>query len=100
MRQDGDIRRITYTLEDGTSKGRIKAFYNSTPEFPAPVFPLGYARFSGTLFRRGDFNYLRINHLRAVKDPHEIFFHLLEVIMVETIYERGKPVRRRRLPMP
>lgn len=88
--KDGQNQRVTYTLEDGTSKGRIKAFYNA--EYSAPTFPVKYGRFSGTLFRKGNKNFLRVNHVRPVKDAHEIYYHLLEVVAVGLRYERGDPV--------
>lgn len=85
------IHRVTYELEDGT--GRVKAFYKSDSRHPLPSFPLRYGWFSGTLFRKNTTNYLRVNSVRPVKDPHEIFFHLLEVVTVSLIHERGQPVR-------
>ncbi|TCD59848.1 replication factor A protein 2 [Steccherinum ochraceum] len=100
VNSDGEIRRITYTLEDGTSKGRLRAFYNGSPGFPAPKFPLQYGRFSGTLFRKGATNFLKVNHLRPVKDVHEIYSHVLEVVAVTLLYERGPPVKGTQRPAP
>ncbi|KAH8107058.1 hypothetical protein BXZ70DRAFT_271325 [Cristinia sonorae] len=90
-RIDGDIRRVTYDLEDGTSRGRIKAFYQCDPRFPAPEFPLKYGRFIGTLLRPGEQNYLKVHRLQPVVDPHEIYYHLLQVVTFSLIQQRGIP---------
>ena len=40
----------------------------------------------------GSKRYVNANHIRVVKSPHEIYFHLLEAMTVTLIWEKG-PVR-------
>ena len=37
-------------------------------------------------------NFIRIDSIRPVTDPYETYFHVLDVIKTELMYERGLPV--------
>jgi hypothetical protein len=49
-------------------------------------------RVSGQIKSFGGKKSINVQHMRPIKDPHEIYFHLLEVVTVTLAIERG-PVR-------
>ena len=53
-----------------------------------------YVRIGGQLMRFGDNrrNWIDIEYIRKIRHPHEIDFHMLEVMYVNTVYKRGPPV--------
>ena len=55
--------------------------------------PFAYARIIGESEHRGDRKLLKIFHIEPVYEAHEIFHHLLRVIIDTLISERGPPVR-------
>ena len=44
---------------------------------------------TGGLKSFGKKRYINVNHIRNVKDSHEVYFHTLEAIAVNLIIERG-----------
>lgn len=46
-------------------------------------------RVTGSLKSLGAKRYVNASQIRVLTDPHEIFFHCLEVIAVGVIFERG-----------
>lgn len=52
-----------------------------------------YVRVTGTLKNFGNKRYINASSVRPSVDPHELYFHLLEVMYVNIAHERG-PVRR------
>ncbi|KAF8798080.1 hypothetical protein BYT27DRAFT_6918223 [Phlegmacium glaucopus] len=60
--------------------------------------PFAYARIIGELEHRGDRKLLKIFHIEPVYEAHEIFHHLLHVIMDTLISERGPPPVDRLVP--
>ena len=50
-----------------------------------------YARVSGDIKRIGSTKYINVFQIRTVQDPHEMYFHLLEVISARVMFDR-KPV--------
>ncbi|OAX41970.1 replication protein A, subunit RPA32 [Rhizopogon vinicolor AM-OR11-026] len=84
-----------YWLDDGT--GRIEARHwidSSVEETGSNAITEGsYVRVSGSLKMFGNKRYVNANHIRPVKSPHEIYFHLLEAMTVTLIWQRGPPLR-------
>ncbi|KAJ8585599.1 replication protein A, subunit RPA32 [Rhizopogon salebrosus TDB-379] len=84
-----------YWLDDGT--GRIEARHwidSSIEETGLNIITDGsYVRVSGSLKMFGNKRYVNANHIRQVKSPHEIYFHLLEAMSVTLIWEKGPPLR-------
>jgi hypothetical protein len=51
--------------------------------------PNTYARVTGNIKTFGSRKYINASQIRPVRDPHEIFFHLLDVIAVQLTFDRG-----------
>ena len=51
-----------------------------------------FARVTGTIKTFGTKKYINATHIRPVRDPHEPFYHVLEAMTVQLIFDRG-PVR-------
>jgi hypothetical protein len=54
-----------------------------------PRRPKTYARVTGNIKTFGSRKYINASQIRPIKDPHEIFFHLLDVIAVQLTFDRG-----------
>jgi len=54
--------------------------------------PNSFARVTGTIKTFGTKKYINATHIRPVQDPHEPFYHALEAMTVQLIFDRG-PVR-------
>ncbi|KAH9935018.1 uncharacterized protein B0H18DRAFT_927723 [Fomitopsis serialis] len=86
-----------YWLDDGT--GRIEARHwvevgtEDDAERWGGITENTYIRVMGGLKSFGNKRYINANHLRLVKDPNEIQFHLLEAFTVELIFQKGAPLR-------
>lgn len=93
------IRRDRYVLDDGTSRGRITASHTVAVEVPMLEPPPDYVHVAGTLFNYRGTNFIRVTRIRVVKDPHQIYFHLLEAMMVTTAFRKGAYVGRDFLPV-
>jgi len=83
----GSLRMVQYMLEDGT--GNISAFHDTKINSSLVVCDskLPYIRITGYIQTFGatksrTLNRVKVDSVRAVTDPHEIYFHLLEVTMV------------------
>jgi hypothetical protein len=48
-----------------------------------------HVRVTGSLKSFGKKRYINVNHIRNVKDLHEVYFHILEAIAVNLTIERG-----------
>ena len=48
-----------------------------------------YVRVTGTLKTFGNRRYINTTQIRPSKDPHELYFHILEAMTVNLIFERG-----------
>ncbi|KAL4251736.1 hypothetical protein ABKN59_004479 [Abortiporus biennis] len=82
--------RYWFSLDDGTSKGPIKGTYNTTISFQKS--PLDYYRVAGDIYKSNHKITMRIDHILPVTNPHEIYFHYLEVMNVTLSYTaRGPP---------
>ena len=51
-----------------------------------------FARVTGNIKTFGSRKYINASQIRPIRDPHEIFFHLLDVIAVQLSFDRV-PVR-------
>ena len=58
----------------------------STPDFHRPN---SFARVTGTIKTYGSKKYINATHIRPIRDAHEPFFHMLEVMAVQLIFDRG-----------
>ncbi|EDR14860.1 uncharacterized protein LACBIDRAFT_244225, partial [Laccaria bicolor S238N-H82] len=82
-----------YVIDDGT--GRIEARHWSVffPRLPFQsineVREKTYVRVTGGLKTFGSKRYINTTHVRPSKDPHEVYFHILEAITVTLTLERG-----------
>jgi hypothetical protein len=51
--------------------------------------PNTFARVTGNIKTFGSRKYINASQIRPVRDPHEIFFHQLDVIAVQLTFDRG-----------
>ncbi|KAJ7109452.1 hypothetical protein C8R44DRAFT_802555 [Mycena epipterygia] len=91
----------TFGIDDGT--GRMEAkMWTETPEdqkentswrgIPFKGDPV-YVRVTGSIKTHNAKRYIHANNIRLVKDPNEVYFHILEVISVHVILQKGLPPR-------
>ncbi|KIK08295.1 hypothetical protein K443DRAFT_85528 [Laccaria amethystina LaAM-08-1] len=84
-----------YVIDDGT--GRIEARHWSaffpllSLQFINEISEKTYVRVTGGLKTFGSKRYINTTHIRPSKDPHEVYFHILEAITVTLTLERGPP---------
>ncbi|KAF8625822.1 hypothetical protein AX15_005202 [Amanita polypyramis BW_CC] len=78
MNNGDDI--LDFSLDDGT--GRIKCSIRDHKSVNSTFGPFAYVRVCGIITqpRAREIKYLKATHLEKVTDPHEIFYHPLEVI--------------------
>lgn len=48
-----------------------------------------YARVTGNLKKFGNKRYINSTNIRSCTDPHELYFHLAEVLTVDLILTKG-----------
>lgn len=86
-----------YWLDDGTGRIEARHWIDSSIEEsgtgPSAITEGSYIRVSGTLKMFGSKRYVNATHIRPVKSPHEIYFHLLEAMTVTLIWAKGAPPR-------
>ncbi|EJF65866.1 hypothetical protein BD309DRAFT_1013742 [Dichomitus squalens] len=91
---------VVYTLEDGTSLGRIDARHYPTGSSFEELSDSDqgtsqlYVHVLGTLdlkVKLGSRNVIRVLHMYRVTDPNQLFFHILEAAFVTLSLERGPP---------
>lgn len=107
-----------YVIDDGTGRIEARHWVDSNSEEDAEkwrgiesaFFPLlslqfineisekTYVRVTGGLKTFGSKRYINTTHIRPSKDPHEVYFHILEAITVTLTLERG-PVSRSSVAM-
>jgi hypothetical protein len=51
-----------------------------------------YVRTTGRLRTRSGFTFLSADYIRPIEHPHEVDFHILEVLFVNMVLKRGYPV--------
>ncbi|KAF8625820.1 hypothetical protein AX15_005200 [Amanita polypyramis BW_CC] len=85
----------TIWLDDSTGRVEARCWIDSTgddeSEKWAGVEVDAYVRVTGGLKSFGNRRYINALHVRPVKDPHEIYFHVLETINASLILEKGLP---------
>lgn len=86
-----------YWLDDGTGRMEARHWVDSTNEEDSEkwggITEHSYIRVMGGLKAFANKRYINAQHLRPVKDSHEIFFHVLEAMTVTMIMEKGPPLR-------
>jgi hypothetical protein len=50
-----------------------------------------YVRVTGAIKQFNRFNFLVFTNVEVVRDPHEIYFHLSDVMLTEVVLEKGSP---------
>lgn len=97
IRESTDSQGCWLGFDDGS--GRIDGYKRGT-EGDFVFEPFKYARIIGELEHRGDSDrkLLKIFHIEPVYEAHEIFHHLLRVIIETLISERGPPPVDHRVP--
>ncbi|KDR81675.1 hypothetical protein GALMADRAFT_239789 [Galerina marginata CBS 339.88] len=84
-----------YIVEDGTGKIEARHWIDSSSDEDASKWGTieehRYVRVTGGLKSFGKRRYINATHIREIKDPHEIYYHILEAIAVNLILERGPP---------
>lgn len=55
--------------------------------------PKTFARVTGNIKTFGSKKYINASQIRPVRDAHETFFHLLDVIAVQLTFDRGSVSR-------
>ncbi|KAI9509645.1 replication protein A subunit RPA32 [Russula earlei] len=85
-----------YQLDDGTGP-MLEARHWSDSIHPdgedgqEEIQPNTFARVTGTVKMFGRKKYINATQIRSVRDAHEPFFHLLEAMTVQLIFDRGPP---------
>ncbi|KAG0707672.1 replication protein A subunit RPA32 [Suillus ampliporus] len=86
-----------YWLDDGTSRIEARHWIDSSIEESgagsSAITEGSYVRVSGALKMFGSKRYVNATHIRLVKSPHELYFHLLEAMTVTLIWAKGAPPR-------
>jgi len=86
-----------YGLDDGTGHIEARHWTDSSLEEDADkgagIKEGTYVRVLGNLKMFGSKRYINVNHIRPAKSADEIYFHLLEVMTVTLMWERGPPLR-------
>ncbi|KAJ7449884.1 hypothetical protein FB451DRAFT_1286873 [Mycena latifolia] len=90
----------TFRIDDGT--GRIDAkMWIDTPDdqkdqswrgIPLNADPL-YVRVTGSVKTHNGKKYIHTSNIRLVKDPNEVYFHILDAISVNVVLQKGLPSR-------
>jgi len=85
-----------YQLDDGTGP-MLEARHWSDSINPESedgqdeVRSNSFARVTGTIKMFGRKKYINATQVRPIQDPHEIFFHLLDSMVVQLTFDRGAP---------
>ncbi|KAG2157200.1 replication protein A subunit RPA32 [Suillus clintonianus] len=86
-----------YWVDDGTGRIEARHWIDSSIEESgtgsSAIAEGSYVRVSGTLKMFGSKRYVNATHIRPVKSPHELYFHLLEAMTVTLTWAKGAPPR-------
>ncbi|KAI0082629.1 replication protein A, subunit RPA32 [Panus rudis PR-1116 ss-1] len=83
---------VVYLIDDGTGRIEARHWVDSTMEEETGDNEISedmYVRVMGNIKSFGNKRYVNATHQRAIKDAHEIEFHLLEAAAVKVTLERG-----------
>ncbi|KDQ60956.1 hypothetical protein JAAARDRAFT_67377 [Jaapia argillacea MUCL 33604] len=84
-----------YWLDDGTGRIEARHWVDTTSSEETDkwggITENTYVRATGSLKAFGNRRHINATHLRAIKDPHEIYFHTLETIHTVLTFEKGPP---------
>ncbi|KAH9063336.1 replication protein A subunit RPA32 [Lactarius vividus] len=84
-----------YQLDDGTGTLEARHWPDSvnqdSDDSQDEVVPNSFARVTGTIKTFGTKKYINATHIRPVRDSHEPFYHVLEAMTVQLIFDRGPP---------
>jgi len=82
-----------YMLDDGTGTLEARHWSDSVSQDGEDnqdeVVPKTLARVTGNIKTFGSRKYINASQIQPVRDSHEIFFHLLDVIAVQLTFDRG-----------
>ncbi|KAF8350645.1 replication protein A subunit RPA32 [Amanita rubescens] len=82
-------------LDDGTGRVEARCWVDSTADDEtekwAGIEENTYARVTGGLKSFGNKRYINALHIRPIKDPHEVYYHMVEAINASLVLERGAP---------
>ncbi|KAF8636502.1 hypothetical protein AX17_003317 [Amanita inopinata Kibby_2008] len=84
-----------FGLDDGTGRIEARCWADSNGEEDeekwAGIKTDTYVRVTGGLKTFGSKKYINALHIRPIKDPHEVYYHILDTINVSLVLERGAP---------
>jgi len=87
-----------YILEDGTGRIEARLWVDSSSEEDSAVANKTpgvtegvLVRVTGALKNFGNKRYINAVHIRHITDPNEVFYHMLEVMYVFKVHQRGAP---------
>jgi len=84
-----------YWLDDGSGRVEARHWIDSSgtgdSEKWGGINENAYVRVAGNLKMFGTKRYINATYLRPCTDPHELYFHLAEVMTVDLVFERGMP---------
>ncbi|KAJ7111543.1 replication protein A subunit RPA32 [Mycena crocata] len=92
----------TFGLDDGTGRMDAKMWMDTPDDQKLQTWrgmKVGnnlqpeYVRVTGSLRTHHGKKHIHASNIRLVKDPNEIYFHILEVISVNVILQKGLPPR-------
>ncbi|KAF8447741.1 replication protein A subunit RPA32 [Boletus edulis BED1] len=87
-----------YMLDDGSGQIEARHWTDSSMEDESEkngIVEGAYVRVLGSLKTFGNKKYINTNLIRRIDSPSEIYFHLLEVMYVTMVWERGPPSKPR-----
>ncbi|KAJ7097817.1 hypothetical protein B0H15DRAFT_622698 [Mycena belliarum] len=90
-----------FHIDDGTGRIDAKMWIDTVEtekkqtwrDLPLNGDPPVYVRVTGSLKIHNGKKHVHTNNIRLVKDPHEIYFHILDVISVNVTLQKGLPTR-------
>ncbi|KIM72798.1 hypothetical protein PILCRDRAFT_56417, partial [Piloderma croceum F 1598] len=92
--KSGKDNSTMFVIDDGT--GRIDAFHWNLPDLALEVGTIGeivegkYVRATGKIkINNNGRRHLQLSHIRMSSDPHELYYHLADVMVTELVLKRG-----------
>jgi len=88
-RDIGLIQQLAKTVKTASMKLCEFCLRCLTPSTADLRRPKTFARVTGNIKTFGSKKYINASQIRPIRDAHEAFFHLLEVIAVQLTFDRG-----------
>ncbi|KAF8746121.1 hypothetical protein AX14_000173 [Amanita brunnescens Koide BX004] len=87
----GLTRLLRTRRKSGQASSKFQSFKFSLAMTYALSRENTYVRVTGGLKSFGNKRYINALHIRPIKDPHEVYYHIAETINSSLVLERGAP---------